>query len=159
MCYSYGALIRFLIIRVILISTFWDNPILHVPNLCSMVLFLVLLDPSPIIGNACHSLTHWLTHSLPFSKLDRCDPGLWKWQLKTCYRTRVRSLAMLVSNWLTDSLTDSCLVNLMAMNVTNCLMMSQQLLKAVTSLWLCLSLTNWLTHWLAHSLTDSLTDC
>ena len=44
------------------------------------------------------------------------------------YRTRVRSLAMLVSDSLTDSLTHSCLVNLMALNDTNCLMMSQQLL-------------------------------
>ena len=51
----------------------------------TMVVFLS--DPSPIIGYACHSLTH--------------------------------------------SLTDCCLVNLMAMNDTNCLMMSQQPLKAV----------------------------
>jgi len=29
-----------------------------------------------------------------------------------CYRTRVRSLFTLVTNSLTDSLTDSCLVNL-----------------------------------------------
>ena len=27
------------------------------------------MDPSPIIGNACHSLTHSLTHSLPNSCL------------------------------------------------------------------------------------------
>ena len=54
-------------------------------------------------------------------------------RLSDFYRTRVRSLAMLVSDSLTHSLTDSCLVNLMAMNVSNCLMMSQQLLKAVTS--------------------------
>ena len=38
---------------------------------------------------------------------------------------------MLVSNSLTNSLTHSCLVDLMAVNDTNCLMMSQQLLKAV----------------------------
>ena len=50
---------------------------------------LFLSDPSPIIGYACHSLTH--------------------------------------------SLTDSCLVELMAVNDTNCLMMSQQLLKALKS--------------------------
>ena len=39
---------------------------------------------------------------------------------------------MLVSDslhWLTDPLTDSRLVNLMALNDTNCLMMSQQLVK------------------------------
>ena len=28
-----------------------------------------LSDLSPIIGYACHSLTHWLIHWLPFSKL------------------------------------------------------------------------------------------
>ena len=27
-------------------------------------------------------LTHWLTHWLLFSKLDWCDPGMWRWQLK-----------------------------------------------------------------------------
>ena len=46
------------------------------------------------------SFTNSLTHSLPFSKLDWCDPGMWRWQLKTCY-----CLAMLVTHWLTDSLT------------------------------------------------------
>ena len=35
---------------------------------------------------------------------------------------------------LTDSLIDSCLVDLMAMNDTNCLMLSQQLLKALKRL-------------------------
>ena len=30
-----------------------------------------------------HSLTDWLTHSLPFSKLDWCDPGVWRRQPKT----------------------------------------------------------------------------
>ena len=30
-------------------------------------------------------LTHSLTHSLLFSKLDWCDPGVWRCQLKTCY--------------------------------------------------------------------------
>merc|ERR1712155_313317 len=39
------------------------------------------------------------------------------------YRTRVRSLAMLVTN----SVRHSCLVNLMSVNDANCLMMSQQL--------------------------------
>ena len=46
---------------------------------------LFLSDPSPIIGNACHSLTNSLTNSLPFSKLDWCDPGVWRCQLKTCW--------------------------------------------------------------------------
>ena len=32
------------------------------------------------------SLTHWLTHSLtPVKKLDWCDPGVWRCQLKTCW--------------------------------------------------------------------------
>ena len=30
-----------------------------------------------------NSLTNSLTHWLPFSELDSCDPGMWKWQLKT----------------------------------------------------------------------------
>ena len=37
----------------------------------------------------CLSVTHWLTHSLidfvTFSKLDWCDPGVWRCQLKTCW--------------------------------------------------------------------------
>ena len=53
----------------------------------------------------CLSLTDWLTHSLTnsllFSKLDWCDPGMWRWQLKTC----CYCLAMLVNHWLTDWLT------------------------------------------------------
>ena len=32
-----------------------------------------------------NSLTNWLTHSLPISKLDWCEPGMWRWQLKTCW--------------------------------------------------------------------------
>ena len=31
----------------------------------------------------CLSLTHWLTDSLLFSKLDWCNPGVWRYQLKT----------------------------------------------------------------------------
>ena len=65
------------------------------------------------------------------------------WELQRCifwpewkvswhfYRTRVRSLAMLATNWLTNWLIHSCLVNLMLVNDANCLIMSQQLLKAV----------------------------
>ena len=32
-----------------------------------------------------HSLTDSLTDSLLFSKLDWCDPGMWRCQLKTCW--------------------------------------------------------------------------
>ena len=32
-----------------------------------------------------NSLTHWLTDWLLFSKLDRCDPEVWRYQLKTCW--------------------------------------------------------------------------
>ena len=31
------------------------------------------------------SLTHWLTDWLLFSKLDWCNPGVWRCQLKTCW--------------------------------------------------------------------------
>ena len=44
-----------------------------------------------------NSVTHWLTHSLPFSKLDWCEPGIWRWQLKTCWSC----LSRLESNSLT----------------------------------------------------------
>ena len=27
-------------------------------------------------------VTHWLTDSVTFSRLDWCDPGMWRWQLK-----------------------------------------------------------------------------
>ena len=37
------------------------------------VYFHFLSDPSPIIGNACHSLTDWLTNWLLFSGLDGCE--------------------------------------------------------------------------------------
>ena len=30
-------------------------------------------------------VSDWLTHSLLFSKLDWCDPGVWRYQLKTCW--------------------------------------------------------------------------
>ena len=33
----------------------------------------------------CLSLTHSPTNSLLFSKLDRCDPGVWRCQLKPCW--------------------------------------------------------------------------
>ena len=44
-----------------------------------------LSDPSPIIGYACQWLPPSLTHSVTFSKLHWCDPGMWRWQLKTCW--------------------------------------------------------------------------
>ena len=55
---------------------FWD---IDQINFSSCPFFLS--DPSPIIGNACYSLTD----SLLFSKLDWCGPGMWRWQLKNCW--------------------------------------------------------------------------
>ena len=43
-----------------------------------------LSDPSPIIGNACHSLTHSLTHSCLVNFID-VTCGFWRCQLKTCW--------------------------------------------------------------------------
>ena len=49
-------------------------------------------SPSLIIGPEsdhwlCLSLTNWLTNSLTHSrKLDWCDPGMWRWQLKTYWQ-------------------------------------------------------------------------
>ena len=42
---------------------------------------LFLSDPSLVIGYPCHSLTH----SVTFSRLDWCDPGVWRCQLKICW--------------------------------------------------------------------------
>ena len=45
-----------------------------------------------------NSLTHWLTDSLThwllFSRLDRCDPGVRRCQLKTCWSTDVKKLLL-----------------------------------------------------------------
>ena len=43
------------------------------PNKMKQRIFLS--DPSPIIGYPCHSLTH----SVTFSRLDWCDPGVWSY--------------------------------------------------------------------------------
>ena len=51
-------------------------------NFAGLALFLS--DTSPIIVYPCHSL-HWLTHSLVLLRLDWCDPGVWRYQLKTCW--------------------------------------------------------------------------
>ena len=55
--------------------------------------FIVFIDHFLFIGPKsdhweCLSVTHWLTNSVTFSKLDWCRPGMWRWQLKTswgCY--------------------------------------------------------------------------
>ena len=44
--------------------------------------FTFLSDLSPIIVYPCYNS---LTNSLLFSKLYWCDPGVWRWQLKTCW--------------------------------------------------------------------------
>ena len=58
---------------------FWDSDQINYKS--SSCPFFFLSDPSPIIGNTCH----WLTDSLLFSKLDWCDPGMWRRQLKICW--------------------------------------------------------------------------
>ena len=56
-----------------------------------------------------HSLTNWLTHSLPLSKLDWCEPGMWRWQLKTCWSLLgTNSLPNWLSHWLLFSKLDWC---------------------------------------------------
>ena len=54
--------------------------------------FSFLSDPSPILVYPCHWLIPWLTDSLThscFSELDWCDPGVWRWQLKTYWSAAV----------------------------------------------------------------------
>ena len=50
-------------------------------HICYSFTCYYLSDPSPIIVYPCNSLTH----SLLFSKLDWCNPGVWRFQLKTCW--------------------------------------------------------------------------
>ena len=51
-------------------------------NLCNVMFFS---DPVPII--AMHWLPLSLTNSVLFSRLDWCDPGVWRLHLKTCWRS------------------------------------------------------------------------
>ena len=37
-----------------------------------------------LVALVTNSLTNWLTHSLRFSRLDWCHPGVWRCQLQTC---------------------------------------------------------------------------
>ena len=75
------------------VITTWTNPCNNfnksMLQVCRRGGCQFLSDPSPIIGNACQWLTDWLTYSLTdsvtFSKLDWCDPGVWRCQLKTCW--------------------------------------------------------------------------
>ena len=52
------------------------------PSFSSLLIFQLwyvlsfLSDPSPIFGYACHTLPNSLTHSVTFSKLDWCGPGM-----------------------------------------------------------------------------------
>ena len=54
------------------------------PNLQLRTMLILFIGPESDHW-LCLSLTHSLTHWLPFSKLDWCDPGVWRWQLKTCW--------------------------------------------------------------------------
>ena len=80
------------------------NSLTHSLTHCCLVNLMALYDPNYLmmsqqllnvfIGpesdhwlclSVTPSLTHWLTHSLPFSKLYWFEPGMWRWQLKTCW--------------------------------------------------------------------------
>ena len=45
-------------------------------------------------------LTHWLTDSLLFSKLDWCDPGVWRCKVKTCWGCYWLLIFMLKNVWI-----------------------------------------------------------
>ena len=49
-------------------------------------MWIFLSDPSPIIGYACHYLTHWL----PFRKLDWCCYCYWCWWWEIVYSVTFR---------------------------------------------------------------------
>ena len=54
------------------------------PLIGGNVLILIFIGPESDHW-LCLSVTNSLTHSLLFSKLDWCDPGVWRCQLKTCW--------------------------------------------------------------------------
>ena len=100
------------------------------------------LDEQDWIGEALILVSRLKKRLSLTTALDYHTPSHKKRFRTPFYRTRVRSLVMLVSNSLPNSLTNSCLVNLMAL-YHNYLMMSQQLLN---DHWLWLSVTPSLTH-------------
>ena len=63
--------------------------ILQQPNLVSLAIQIVFIDYWSRVRSLAmlvtRSLTHSMTDWLPLSKLDWCDPGMWRWQLKTCW--------------------------------------------------------------------------
>ena len=120
-----------------IITWSWYSPIiLKRISVCHPGLVSRLTSP-PTTGSA-HFLRPRSEHSVFFSLFTAAQWNLWQlhtfriqiviswialsnvsqrllpkwWNLSVFYRTRVRSLAMLVSNSLTDWLTDSCLVDL-----------------------------------------------
>ena len=51
-----------------------------------IIVYIIFIGPESDHWE-CLSVTHWLTHSLLFSRLDWCDPGVWRCLLQTrgCY--------------------------------------------------------------------------
>ena len=126
-------------------------------------------DPSPIIGYACHWLTDLLTNWLPFSNLDWCDPGMWRWQLKTCWSCWWWETVYSVTFRIQFPKVVKSFSRLESNSVT-----FLQLVKTVKTLsggatgsifigpesdhWECLSVTNLLTDWLTHCRLINLID-
>ena len=53
----------------------------YLPTFVLFVLFLSFIIGPESDNWLCLSLTHWF----PFIELDWCDPGMWRWQLITCW--------------------------------------------------------------------------
>ena len=62
-----------------------NSPIVNLKMLCGTLLHFYWTRVRSLAMLVTHWLTDWLTDLLLFSKLDWCDSGMWRWQLKTCW--------------------------------------------------------------------------
>ena len=66
-----------------------DRDALRILDMHEIVIFVLNSLYWTRVRSLAMLVTHWLTHSLtqslPFNKLDWCDPGVWRCQLNTCW--------------------------------------------------------------------------
>ena len=117
-----------------LVSQFWINcwPGLDLMNFPIAISYPKRRFPLP------NRINFWKKIQMAF---DPPPPSFLENYVGNFYRTRVRSLAMLVTNSLTDWLTDSCLVNLINVSLACEDGNSKLVIRPESDHWLCLSLT------------------
>ena len=84
-CMYWSFIFVFLFLCCLFFSTLFCFPSKHYRSLVFVFVFIGPKSEHWLCLSLTHLLTHWLTHSLPFSKLRWCEPGMWRWQLKTCW--------------------------------------------------------------------------